>query len=117
MPIIRKGDVPADELSGNQRQTMVNGDLGAPDLTVFELDVPPGGEIPIHIHPGHEECMVILEGSLEALVGDDVTQVGPGDTVLAPGDIKHSLVNKSDKPAKFMAIFPTTNVQRHFLES
>ncbi len=117
MPIIHTGEVPPDELSGNTRQTMINGDLGATDLTVFQLDVPPGGEIPLHIHPGHEECMIVVEGTLEAIVDDHVEQVGPGDTILAPSDAKHSLVNKSDKPARFIAIFPTTDVQRHFLDS
>ena len=77
MPIIHTGDIPPDELSGNKRQTMVNGDLGATALTVFQLDVPPGGEIPLHIHPGHEECMLVLEGTLEAVVDDHVEQVGP----------------------------------------
>ena len=117
MPIIHSGDIPSDELSGNKRQTMVNGDLGADSLTVFQLDVPPGGEIPLHIHPGHEEAMIVVEGTLEAIVDDHVEQVGPGDTILAPSDSKHSLTNKSDKPARFIAIFPTTDVQRHFLDS
>ncbi len=117
MPIIRSGDLPPDELSGNTRQTLVNGELGADALTVFQLDVPPGGAIPLHVHPGHEEAMLVLEGTLEALVGDQVEQVGPGDTILAPSDAKHSLTNKSDKPARFIAIFPTTDVQRHFLDS
>ena len=33
--------------------------------------------------------MVIVEGSLEAILGDQVVTLGEGDTVLAPAGVKH----------------------------
>jgi len=39
--------------------------------------------------------MVIVEGTLEAVLGDEVVTLGPGYTVLAPAGVKHGFVNRS----------------------
>ena len=118
MSIIRRGDVPEQQdtpTPGAVSQSIVNGGLGAVSLTVTELTLPPGREIPLHVHPGHEECILVLEGTLEAVVGEERETVGAGDTVLAPDSTVHALTNKSGAPARILAIFPTVNVQRRFL--
>ena len=118
MPIIQRKDVPSLENTpapGALSQPVVNGTLGAVSLTVTELTLSPGAEIPLHIHTGHEECMLVLEGTLEAVVGEESETVVAGTTVLAPEGVKHSLANRSASPARILAIFPTTNVQRKFL--
>ena len=118
MPIIQRGSVPSQENTpapGAVSQPVVSGALGAVSLTVTELTLSPGAEIPLHIHPGHEECMLVLEGTLEAVVGEESETVAAGTTVLAPEGVKHSLANRSASPARVLAIFPTTNVQRQFL--
>ena len=99
-----------------RRQPIARGDLGAASLTITELTLQPGGQVPLHIHPGHEECMMVLEGTLESVLGDDKDTVAAGDTIIAPDSVRHSLTNISGQPAKVLAIFPTTNVQRQFLE-
>ena len=116
MPIIRREDVPAEEEGRLRRQPIARSDLGATSLTVTEITLLPGGQIPLHIHPGHEECIMILEGALEAVLGDDKETVVAGSTIIAPDSVKHSLTNTSDRPAKILAIFPTTDVQRQFFE-
>ncbi len=117
MPIIRREDVPAEEEGGVRRQPIATGDLGAASLTVTEVTLPPGGRVPLHIHPGHEECMIILEGTLQAVLGDQKQTVVAGNAIIAPDSVKHSLTNTGDGPARILAIFPTTNVQRQALES
>ena len=116
MPIIRRGDVPMEELAGNQSQPLARGNLGTTSVTVSEVTIPPGGQIGLHIHPGHEECILITEGALQARLGDDESTVTAGDTVIAPDRVKHSLTNISGSPAKIIAIFPTTDVQREWLD-
>ena len=116
MPIIRKGQVPAGDLGGNISQVLANADLGAASLTVSQTTIQPGGEIRLHTHPGHEECMVILSGALQATMADAEQTVGQGDTIIAPSDIVHGLKNTSGEPATFVAIFPTTDVQRNWIE-
>jgi len=116
MPIVRKGQVAAGELAGNIAQVFANKELGSESLTVTEITVKPGGEIRLHTHPGHEECMVILHGDLQAIMGDSVESVRAGDTVIAPSDVVHGLKNVSGEMAKFIAIFPTTDIQRNWIE-
>jgi quercetin dioxygenase-like cupin family protein len=116
MPIIRRGDVPVEELAGNQSQPLARANLGAASVTVSEVTIPPGGQINLHIHPGHEECILIKEGALQARLGDDESTVTTGDTIIAPDSVKHSLTNISGSPATIIAIFPTTDVQREWLD-
>lgn len=116
MPVIRRLDVPSSEESGLIRHTMADEMLGAKQVTVFEVTVAPGAKVPLHTHPGHEECMVIIEGEFEWILGDDVGTLAAGNSIIAPDGVKHSLINNTNVPAKVMAIFPTTNVQRRVLE-
>ena len=117
MPVIRRKDVPTDEgRGGNSVQSVARAELGRESLTVSEVTVPPGGSIPLHTHPGHEEVMVVSEGTLQARLEDETTTVVVGDTVIAPDGETHGMTNTSDKPAKILAIFPTTDVQRQLVE-
>ena len=116
MPVIKKEQITAGDLAGNSARVFANKDLGSASLTVTEITVEPGGEIRLHTHPGHEECMVILSGDLQATMGDVVESVSAGDTVIAPADTVHGLKNISGDMAKFLAIFPTTDIQRHWVE-
>ena len=109
MSILGKGDSqPA--FPNVLRWTLVDGDRGAETLRVSELTYEPGGTSTTHYHPT-EEAMVILEGEMEALLGDDIVTVNAGDTVLAPAGVKHRLANRSGSIARVMAIFPTIEVE------
>ena len=59
-----------------------------------------------------EEAVVIVEGSLEAILGDQVVTLGEGDTVLAPAGVKHGFENRSGATARLLAIFPKTQFER-----
>ncbi len=59
---------------------------------------------------------MIKDGTLQARLGDDEAAVSAGDTIIAPDGVKHSLTNTSDSPAKIIAIFPTIDVQRQWLD-
>ena len=63
-----------------------------------------------------EEAMVILEGEMDAILGDEVITVGVGQTVLAPSGVRHGFVNRSGSPARVLAIFPTANMERTLVD-
>ena len=85
MPILRRDNAETSEgYPGVPRATLVGAEQGAQSLWVGHLEVGPGATITTHIHPDTEEAMVIVEGELEAVLGDEVVTLGPGDTVLAP---------------------------------
>ncbi len=114
MPIIEKGN-GENVLPGVDRWEIVSGELGARSLTVGDVMVSPGSGVPTHVHPT-EEAMVILDGELEAMLGDETVTVAPGQTVLAPAGVKHGFVNRTGSNARLMAIFPTDKVERTFVD-
>ena len=89
-----------------------NATQGALSLYISHLEIGPGGRVTTHIHPDSEEAMVIVEGSLEAILGDQVVTLGEGDTVLAPAGVKHGFENRSGATARLLAIFPKTQFER-----
>ena len=113
MPILRRADAETSEgYPGIPRATLVGPQHGSQSLWVGHLEIAPGATVTTHIHPDTEEAMVIVEGELEAVLGDEVVILGPGDTVLAPAGIKHGFVNRSSEKAALLAVFPKTEFQR-----
>ena len=113
MPIFKKDDAVTEEgYPGVPRAILVDASLGAQSMWVGHLDVRPGSTITTHTHPDTEEAMVIVEGELEAVLGDETITVGVGDTVLAPAGVKHGFVNRSQGQAALLALFPKTEFQR-----
>ena len=113
MPIIQfSGAESTEGYPGVNRTILVDDRNGALSLYVAKLVIVPGGRVTTHIHPDTEEAMVIVEGELEAILGDEVVTLGPGDTVLAPAGVKHGFVNRSQSNAALLAAFPQTSFQR-----
>ena len=113
MPILHRANSKTEEsYPGISRTILVDASHGAESLWVSRLEIDPEARVTTHIHPDTEEAMVILEGQLEAVPGDDTATLGPGDTVLAPAGVKHGFVNRSNAKAVLLAIFPKTSFQR-----
>ena len=116
MPYILRDDVTEDEpFPGMHSRALVGKDRGSVGLTVANSALDPGAGVPLHIHPNHEEAILIMEGSVEGVLGDETRTLGPGDVLLAPAGVKHSAINRSGQPAKVITIFPTTAPQRTFV--
>ena len=116
MPIINRDDYGSEELApGVERWALVDGEKGAESTSVGDVVVGAGGAVPTHIHPT-EEAMVILEGAMDAVLGDEIIPVSAGQTVLAPPGVRHGFVNRSGAPARVLAIFPTANMQRTLVD-
>jgi quercetin dioxygenase-like cupin family protein len=116
MPILNKSDIKKDVLApGVDRWAIVDGTQGADSLSVGDLTLAAGSTAATHIHPT-EEAMVILEGELEAVLGDEIITVKEGQTVLAPAGVRHGFTNRSGADARIMAIFPTAHIERTLVD-
>ena len=116
MPILNKDEDNKDEIfPGVDRYTLLDGTMGAESLSLGDMSVSPGSTVRPHIHPT-EEAMVILDGELEAIIGDQVVTVTAGQTVLAPPGVKHGFVNRGKNSARLMAIFPTATIERTYVD-
>ena len=57
-------------------------------LTVGEVDLEAGVELPAHSHP-HEQVSYIISGQFEFTVGDETKVLGPGMAAIIPGGVTH----------------------------
>lgn len=117
MPFITNRTVRAEErFPGVKGKTYVKGETGAQNIQMGEVYMNPGSRIPLHTH-NVEEAIILLEGTLETVVGNEKRVIHGGTTLLAPAGVPHSLVNKGDKPARFINAYPSVNVTRNLVSS
>ncbi len=108
MPIIRRSDRNKGEANspGLESFSIVDAARGSDSLRLGELTIASRSRVPRHTHTNTEEAMVLLEGTLDALVGSQRMTIEPGDLVLAPAGTVHGFVNVSDTPARLLFVFP-----------
>jgi quercetin dioxygenase-like cupin family protein len=70
---------------------------GATAIAFGQATYPPGTAIERHYHPNAEEVVIVLAGRARHIVGDDVFELGPGDTCFIPRGAPHSLECASDE--------------------
>ncbi len=109
MPIFKKEDnTPRQGSSpGLEVRDIVDAEHGTHALKIGEVTIAPNTRLPRHIHTNTEEAMIVLEGTLDVVVGRERMTIGPGHTVLAPAGTTHGFVNRSGEPARILFIFPT----------
>ena len=113
MPYIPRDQIVESEpFPGMRSMALVGKEHGSVGLTVSNAGLEPSAGVPLHIHPHHEEAILIVEGNVEGVLGDEVRALVPGDVLLAPAGVKHSVINKSNQPARVITIFPTTAPKR-----
>jgi quercetin dioxygenase-like cupin family protein len=107
MTILHKDDLPVNTpWEGVSSRTLLDSDAGTSSLTMGELTMEHGSDVPTHVH-STEEGMVILEGDLEAVLGDEVVNVKAGHILLAPAGVRHGFANRSGSSARVITGFPT----------
>ena len=113
MPILYRANAKTEEgYPGIPRTILVDASHCAESLWVGHLEIEPSARVTTHIHPDTGEAMVIMERTLEAVLGDGVVTLGPGDTVLAPAGVKRGFVNRSESKGARMTSFPKTSFER-----
>ena len=115
MPIIRRSDRNRNEQTtspGLESFSIVDAAHGSDSLRMGELTIDSMSRVPRHTHTNTEEAMVLLEGSLEAMVGSQRVTIEAGDLVLAPAGTVHGFVNRSDTQARLLYVFPRHDPDR-----
>jgi quercetin dioxygenase-like cupin family protein len=116
MPIINHNSQPmmqTDEFAS--LRPLVTKDHGATSLTVQEVTIKPGMAGRLQTHPV-DIAFMILEGSIQMIVGDEVRTVRSGNTLLAPPGTPYKLVNNTWVPARLLMIFPAAQLEKKVLE-
>jgi len=71
---------------------------------------------PLHKHTREDEYSYVLEGTLGALLGDEVVTAGPGTWVFKPRGQWHTFWNAGDTPCEIIEIISPAGFENFFRE-
>ena len=77
---------------------------------LFELD--PGAELGVHTDSA-EELLIIVQGTAEARVGDEVGRIGRHEVALVPPMAPHGLRNIGDEVLRVLGTFSSLDRRLH----
>ena len=116
MPLIKNADIPLEEMYPLvERKVLIGKHMGAKDITMGEITIKPGGEIPLHTH-SIEDCILLREGSGEVHIDGKVHKIEAPATVLITPGTKHRVLNTGDNPIRIIFAFPSVNVDRTLVD-
>jgi mannose-6-phosphate isomerase-like protein (cupin superfamily) len=74
---------------------------------VYELENPPGWEIPVHVHDNEDEVHYYLEGSVTVTCGDETFKAEAGSLAFLPKGVPHALKFDETSSGRWLWISPT----------
>ena len=77
---------------------------GLEGIVAIEATFLPGKCHDFHRHPGQEEVIYVIEGSIEQWVLEEKQVLSAGDSVVIPASAVHASFNDGTVPAKILAI-------------
>jgi quercetin dioxygenase-like cupin family protein len=90
----------------------VNAQIGnSSEMTLGKCTIKPGQENPRHYHPNCEEILQVISGTIAHTMGDDVFEMGPGDTIVIPPNIMHNARNVGSQDAVMTIAFSSADRQ------
>lgn len=75
---------------------------GSSGLSLYRIEIPPGGQGEPHLHRGFETAIYLLQGRVETRYGEGLTESvvnEAGDFVYIPADLPHQPINVGEEPA------------------
>ncbi len=86
-------------------------------FSLVEHPIPPHGLCaPLHKHSREDEYSFVLEGTMGALLGEDVTYAEAGDLAFKPRDQWHTFWNAGDEPCRILEIIAPGGFEHFFRE-
>ena len=83
----------------------VTGEQSSGLFSLIEMLRPAGGVVPRHVHHREDELFYLIDGELEARVGDRTIQAKAGTTVFAPCEIPHELRVGPHRPVHCLVLY------------
>lgn len=78
-------------------------DLGG-GAAVFVQTIVPGGGPPPHVHDHTDEFFYVLDGEIEAWIGQQHVTLRAGMSATLPRRIVHAFDNRTDRPARVLSV-------------
>ena len=84
-------------------------DKGATSTAVVYFELAPGKRLGTH-RDSAEEVLVVIDGEIDAVVGEERRRLRAGGMALVPALIPHDVICAGDRPAKVAGIFPSNTI-------
>jgi quercetin dioxygenase-like cupin family protein len=109
MIILRDLERRTPDKTGRVRNYLAKASLGSESTTIHENIVGTEGFIPWHSHQV-EEILILLEGEGECRTEQGVERYMPGDVVIMPAHMLHTIRSVGTVPMRQICVFPSANV-------
>lgn len=83
---------------------------------LFERETPPEGGVPTHTQRYEDETFYVLEGRYAFLIGEQLTELGPGGYAYVPRGTPHGYTNIGDAAARLLVFVTPGGVQEQFVD-
>ncbi len=80
---------------------------------VVYFEIAPGRHLGTHTDSA-EEILLILEGTVEARLGEETGRLAAGEAALIPAMVPHSVHNVGEEPARCVGFFAAATVESTF---
>jgi quercetin dioxygenase-like cupin family protein len=87
----------------------IHRDTGAASVASVYFELAPGMRLPRH-RDSAEEVLVVLEGQIEAVIGDQRALLGAGGLAVVPAMMPHEAVNVGVATARVAGIFSANTI-------
>lgn len=100
---------PGDSLTRDRHDWGVFAQVSGPrdglaGIVAIEATFLPGKCHDFHRHPGQEEVIYVIEGTIEQWLEQEKSTLSAGDSVVIPASAVHATFNDGDTAAKILAI-------------
>ncbi|MGB7159189.1 MAG: cupin domain-containing protein [Tepidisphaeraceae bacterium] len=101
---------------GDRLTFKVRAEHTAGEFLLAEVEAPPGGGPPPHIHLREDEMFYVLEGQMTFVLEEATFTAGPGSAVFLPRGKVHTYGNHTDRPARTLVWASPCNFESFMLE-
>lgn len=103
---------------GEYTNVIVSAKQSCGEYVISEGIIKPESFIPEHYHKWEEQTFHVLEGEVEAKIGNEVYTLQVGDSVHCPRGITHYMKNNGTRTVRLLSyIFPGTWAEAYFEET
>jgi mannose-6-phosphate isomerase-like protein (cupin superfamily) len=115
--IVHPGDGLYVDLGGCGARFVISGEESGGGFALVEHPIPPRHlAAPVHRHHDEDEYSFVLEGTLGALLGDQVVFAEVGDLAFKPRGQWHTFWNAGDTPCRILEIISPGGFEHYFAE-
>lgn len=90
--------------AGSRARLLMSGNDTAGAFSIMEMFAPPGKSTPRHRHEAEDETVLVLEGTVDVTIAEELVRVHAGENVSLPRHLPHRIANNGTQPARYLLV-------------